>query len=158
MFIPLIVMMRLKSIFFTACMGVAVLTSTALASEQWLKSIPVAQELSQKHGKPVFVEFTGSDWCPPCIMMHKNVFSKEKFLEEAQKHFILVKIDIPQSDPKLSDKNQKVLEQYNVTGVPTVLLLDSKGKEFARFGASQHNTVEKMLAELERQLRIKDML
>ena len=27
--------------------------------------------------KNVLVEFTGSDWCPPCIAMRKNVFSKK---------------------------------------------------------------------------------
>ena len=90
-------------------------------------------------------------------MMDKNVFSKEAFLSGAQKNFILVKIDIPQGNPELSAKNEKVLNAYNVMGVPTVLLLDAEGKEFSRFTASQFNTVDKMLSELERQLRIKDM-
>ena len=69
----------------------------------------------------------------------------------------MVKIDIPQSDKELSEKNQKVLEKYGVKGVPTVLLMGTDGKEFSRFGASKFNTVEKMLSELERQLRMKDM-
>jgi len=128
-----------------------------MASDVWLKNIPDAQKLSKEQNKPLFIEFTGSDWCPPCIMMEKNVFSKEAFLERAQEKFILVKIDIPQADKELSEKNQKVLEEYEVMGVPTILLMDPAGKEFSRFSASEFNTVEKMLSELERQLRIKDM-
>jgi thioredoxin-related protein len=68
-----------------------------------------------------------------------------------------VKIDIPNSDKELKAKNQKVLEKYKVSGVPTVILLDPKGKEFSRFTASKFNSVDKMLAELKQQLRRKDM-
>jgi thiol:disulfide interchange protein len=150
-------MMKLRNIFSALAITLLTSASSVVAAEGWLKSIPEAQELSKETKKPIFVEFTGSDWCPPCIMMDKNVFSKEAFLTAAQKDFILVKIDIPQADPELSAKNEKVLDAYNVTGVPTVLLLDSAGKEFSRFSASEFNTVEKMLNELERQLRIKDM-
>lgn len=149
--------MKLRNTFFAIAVSLVASVSSTLAAEGWLKSIPKAQELSKETKKPIFVEFTGSDWCPPCIMMDKNVFSKEAFLSGAQKDFILVKIDIPQGDPELSAKNEKVLDAYNVMGVPTVLLLDAEGKEFSRFSASQFNTVDKMLRELERQLRIKDM-
>lgn len=105
----------------------------------------------------MLVEFTGSDWCPPCIMMGKAVFSKKEFLDNASKKFILVKIDIPKSDEALTAKNQEVMKQYKVQGVPTVLLLDGDNREFARIPAARFNTVEKFLAELERQLERKDM-
>ncbi|MGJ8673081.1 thioredoxin family protein [Rubritalea sp.] len=150
-------MMKQRITFLTVAISLLVSVSSVFAGEAWLKSIPEARELSEKTKKPIFVEFTGSDWCPPCIMMDQNVFSKEAFLSEAGKNYILVKIDIPQGDKALTKKNEKVLEKYNISGVPTVLLMDADGKEFSRFNASQFNTVEKMLAELERQLRIKDM-
>ena len=54
-------------------------------------------------------------------MMEKNVFSKDAFKSGAEKDFILVKIDIPNGDKKLKAKNQKVLEKYHVSGVPTVV-------------------------------------
>ena len=127
------------------------------AGDDWLTSIPEAQTLAKAEKKALFVEFTGSDWCPPCIMMEKAVFSKKAFVKGAKKDFVLVKIDIPNSDKALKKKNEKVLEKYKVNGVPTVLLLDSNGKEISRFTASRFNTVKKMLAELEKQLRMKDM-
>ncbi|MFC5050641.1 thioredoxin family protein [Rubritalea spongiae] len=150
-------MMSLSKTFLVTMMSFVVSVTSVFSADAWLKSIPEALKLSETEKKPIFVEFTGSDWCPPCIMMDKKVFSKKEFLEKAQEHYILVKIDIPQGDKELSKKNEKVLDEYEVTGVPTVVLLDPQGKEFSRFSASQFNTVEKMLGELERQLRIKDM-
>jgi thioredoxin-related protein len=85
----------------------------------------------------VLVEFTGSDWCPPCIAMRKNVFSKKEFVDAASKKFILVELDFPKGDKELSEKNQPLAEKYRIEGFPTVILLDSEGKEFTRFFASQ---------------------
>ncbi len=59
--------------------------------------------------------------------------------------------------PVKPPKNQKVLKKYGVSGVPTVLLIDPKGKEFSRFSASKFNAVDKMLDQLKKQLRLKDM-
>lgn len=150
-------MMKITKRVWVGAISLVLTCSNAFAGAGWLTNISEAQDESKRTQKPLFIEFTGSDWCPPCIMMEKAVFSKEKFLKGAKKDFILVKIDIPQGDQKLTEKNQKVLEEYGVTGVPTVLLLDEKGQEISRFSASRYNTVDKMLSELKRQLRIKDM-
>ncbi|MFC4992195.1 thioredoxin family protein [Rubritalea tangerina] len=150
-------MMRLKKTFLTAVLTFAASALSLVAGEGWMTNIDEAKKLSKEKNKPVFVEFTGSDWCPPCMMMEKNVFSKGAFKTGAEKDFILVKIDIPNGDKALRKKNEKVLEKYKVSGVPTVVLLDPKGKEFSRFSASRYNTVDKMLGQLKKQLRIKDM-
>lgn len=128
-----------------------------MAGEGWMTNIDEAVKKAKDENKSVMVEFTGSDWCPPCKMMEKEVFSKEEFVTEASKQYILVKIDIPNSDPELKAKNTKVMQQYKVQGVPTVLLLDAEGGEFSRFPASQFKTVETFLENLEHQLKRKDM-
>jgi thiol:disulfide interchange protein len=150
-------MMSLKKTLLSAIATLAVTVTSLFAGEGWMTNIDEAKELSKKENKPLFVEFTGSDWCPPCIMMEKKVFSKPAFKSGAEEDFILVKIDIPNGDKILKVKNQKVLDKYNVSGVPTVILLDPKGKEFSRFSASKFNSVDKMLAHLKQQLRLKDM-
>ena len=101
-------------------------------------------------------QFTGSDWCPPCIMMQKAVFSKSSFTRLVPKKFILVKIDIPRSNKAMSLKNSKVMRNYNVTGVPTILLFGDDGKEFSRFGASQYPTVEGFIDKLSAELKKKE--
>jgi thiol:disulfide interchange protein len=150
-------MMSPKKTLLSAIATLAVTVTSLFAGEGWMTNIDEAKALSKKENKPLFVEFTGSDWCPPCMMMEKKVFSKDAFKAGAEKDFILVKIDIPNGDKKLKAKNQKVLEKYRVSGVPTVVLLDPKGKEFSRFTASKFRSVDKMLGELKRQLRLKDM-
>ena len=122
-----------------------------------MTDVDAALAKGKKEKKPVMVEFTGSDWCPPCIMMHKKVFSKKAFTDGASKKYILVKIDIPKADKALYKKNQKVLKKYKVSGVPTVLLFGDNGKEFSRFSASQFPTVKGFLAQLDTEHEKKDM-
>jgi thioredoxin-related protein len=120
----------------------------AAASKAWSADLDAAFKKAEKEDKNVLVEFTGSDWCPPCIMMNKKVFSKEEFTDSASDDFILVKIDIPKGDKALTERNQPLLEKYEVKGVPTVILFDSEGEEYSRFVASSYPTVEGFLAHL----------
>ena len=51
--------------------------STAVAEEGWLVDFEKAKAQAAKEGKPILMEFTGSDWCPPCKALHKNVLVKD---------------------------------------------------------------------------------
>jgi len=124
----------------------------------WLADIEEGVAKAKEEGKAVLVQFTGSDWCPPCMMMHKNVFSKEEFLEKAVEQYVLVMIDIPNADPELRAKNEPVLEEWSVRGVPTIVLLDAEGEEFERFTASQYNTVESFLEHISEAHEKKDQI
>ncbi len=139
--------------------GVAALASTAFANtlEGWSTDLDAAIEQAKKDKKSVLVEFTGSDWCPPCIMMRKNVFSKSEFVEGASKNFVLVEIDVPKGDKEVHEKNMPIAEKYEIEAFPTVVLLDSEGKEFTRFIASEHPSVEGFLSHLDSSLEKKDL-
>lgn len=150
-------MMKALKQLMTAAFALAALSGAALAGDGWMTNVDEALAKAKTEKKPVLVEFTGSDWCPPCIMMDKQVFSKKAFVDEASKKFILVKIDIPKKDKELYKKNQKVLGKYKVKGVPTVILFGEDGKEFSRFSASQFRTVETFLGKLNTDLEKKDM-
>ncbi|NWK56404.1 DUF953 domain-containing protein [Verrucomicrobiaceae bacterium N1E253] len=144
--------------WMTAAVAMIAISASAVAGgKDWMTNVDDALAKAKTDKKPVMVEFTGSDWCPPCIMMDKKVFSKKSFVSKASEKFILVKIDIPRADKELSKKNQKVLKKYKVQGVPTVVLFDEEGKEFNRFTASQYPDVSKFLAHLDQALEKKDM-
>ena len=145
--ILIIILMKLHSYVFGTLASIA-LVSPAIAGDGWLTDIDTALAKAKEAKKDVFVEFTGSDWCGPCIAMHKNVFSKKEFLDNAGKSHILVSIDFPKKDPELSKKNEPIGEKYAIDGYPTVILLTSDGKEYDRFYATEYPTVEKMLAQL----------
>lgn len=123
-----------------------ILSLSAFAGgDGWLTNIEEGLEKAKKENKSVLVEFTGSDWCPPCIMMKKKVFSKEKFVEQASEKYVLVEIDIPRGNPELSAKNEPILDKYGVRGVPTVILMDAEKNEFDRFTASAYPSVSKFI-------------
>lgn len=123
----------------------------------WQTDLVNAKEQAKKEKKNLLVQFTGSDWCPPCKMMHQNVFSKEEFTKKASEKFILVELDFPKKDKELAKKNQPHAEFHKVEGFPTVILLDSEGKEFSRFFASEHPKVDLFLAHLTKTLEKKEL-
>ena len=43
------------------------------ADEGWLVDFEAAKQQAAKEGKSILMEFTGSDWCPPCIALKKKV-------------------------------------------------------------------------------------
>jgi thiol:disulfide interchange protein len=147
-------MMKAITWLAAVTVGVAAVSSTAFASapEGWSTNIQAAVAQAKKEKKAVLVEFTGSDWCPPCIMMRKNVFSKKEFIDPASKNFVLVEVDLPQRDKELAAKNTIIAERYKVEGFPTVVLLDSEGKEFSRFFAAEFPTVQDFLAHIDKSL------
>ena len=104
--------------------------------------------------KLVMVDFY-ADWCPPCIAMRKNVFSKKEFVDAASKKFVLVEVDFPKGDPAVKAKNDPLAEKYKIEGFPTVLLLTPAGKEFSRFYASEYPKIDDFLKHLDEALASK---
>jgi len=147
----------MKAITWLASFTAIALTATAFAAEGWETDLDKAIEKAKAEKKSVLVEFTGSDWCPPCIAMRKNVFTKKEFIEAASKKFVLVELDFPKGDKELAEKNQPLAEKYEIEGFPTVVLLDSEGKEFTRFVASQFPKVEDFLKHLDEALENKEL-
>lgn len=139
--------------------GVAALSAPAFANALpgWSTDLDKAFAQAKSEKKSVLVEFTGSDWCPPCIEMRKNVFSTKEFVKEASKKFILVELDFPNGDPAVKEKNQPFAEKYKIEGFPTVILFNPDGKEFSRFFASEHPSTKEFLEHLDSALERKDL-
>ncbi|BCU76468.1 thioredoxin family protein [Luteolibacter sp. LG18] len=139
--------------------GVAALSASAFSAtlEGWSTDLEKALATAKKEKKSVLVEFTGSDWCPPCIAMRKNVFSKKDFVDKASKKFVLVELDFPKAEKEIAEKNKPLAEKYKIEGFPTVVLLDPQGKEFNRFFASQFPDSEGFLKHLDESLTKKEL-
>ena len=109
---------------------------TFAAEEGWLVSFEEAKAAAAKEKKTIFMEFTGSDWCPPCKALAANVLTQEAFKTQAPKNFVLLKLDNPRDKSKQSEAEKaqypKLAAQYKVTGVPTVFLCDEQGRPFAK--------------------------
>ena len=126
-------------------------TITARAEVTWLTDLDAAKAKGLKENKPVLVDFTGSDWCPPCIQLHKVVFGSAEFAAVATK-YVLVELDYPRNKPQSAEvkaKNREWQQKYAVNSFPTILLLDAKsGEVFGRVGGFGGQTAKEYLDKL----------
>ncbi|HEY3915068.1 MAG TPA: thioredoxin family protein [Verrucomicrobiae bacterium] len=102
----------------------------AMAEATWLTSLPEAQALAKKENKLVFMDFEGSDWCPPCKKLDSDVFSKPEFEAYAKKNIVLVKVDFPDAKPQTAElkaANKALSEKYKVNGYPTLIVVKPDG-------------------------------
>lgn len=114
-----------------------------LWSVDFEKTIVIAK---QKNGD-LLLQFTGSDWCPPCKNLHKDVLTNSFFIQKITENFHLVKLDFPNDKSKQTEKeiaqNDRLKERYSITGFPTILLTDAYGRPYAwRVGYDGANAEE----------------
>ena len=132
----------MKNIFrlaITASIAFTVVAAASASGDLWLTSYKLAVSQSKKTGKPIMVNFTGSDWCHWCIQLDNEVFSKPEFKKWAQKNVVLLELDFPQRktlSAALKKQNDDLARKYAsvVPGFPTILFLDPDGSVFGKYG------------------------
>ncbi len=122
-------MKKLLSILALAVLfGIAV-PGTDLAGWETSYDKAVAEAKAKK--KPILALFTGSDWCPYCIKLEKNVLTQPEFKRYTRDNVVLLYLDFPrkkQLDAKLAAQNNSLAEKYKIVGFPTSLLLSADGR------------------------------
>ena len=121
------------------------LTINVFAQEgelDWHTDVNKAIELSIESEKPLFMFFTGSDWCGWCIRLQKEVFFKPDFVTWAKENLILVELDFPRRkklDETLKQQNDNLRQMFAVRGYPTgwfvVPEIEDKKVNFKRLGS-----------------------
>jgi len=83
--------------------------------------------------KPVLLDFY-ADWCGPCKMMAPVLTQlKEKMGDRLR----ILKIDV--------DKNQSLAAQYQVRGVPTLVLMQHQNVVWKQSGIMDVNTLQQTI-------------
>jgi len=127
------------SIIFLSCSGskkAAVnKTKVAFTSSSSMSDI---LEKAEKANKVVFVDIV-TDWCLPCKMMDKDVFSDPQIADFMNKNFINYKVDAEKGNGPM------VSLVYEVQAFPTLLFVDSKGEVIVKkVGAAYHSELMEM--------------
>lgn len=115
---------------------VFIATATLATGAEWGTDWEAAKTQAKKENKPIFVNFTGSDWCGWCIKLEKEVFSKKAFKDYAKDNLVLMEVDFPRKEKKKQSKevkaqNKKLDKEYKIEGYPTLFLLDAGGKKLS---------------------------
>jgi thioredoxin-related protein len=136
---------------FTACAALAVGSTVALAAAGWDDDYDKALAQAKADKKLVLLDFTGSDWCPPCKKLEKDVFSTSEFKDYAKENLVLVELDFPQGKKqakKVVEQNAKLQTQYAINGYPTLVVLNPEGKELARWVGYQPGGPGALIAKI----------
>src|SRR3954471_17955895 len=133
---------------------VALFAMLETAAADWQTDYAKALEMAKAQNKQVLLDFTGSDWCPPCIALRKRVLTSAEFGAYAQKNLILVEVDYPQrkkQSAELKAQNEKLSRQYGIDekGFPTIILVDPAGKVAREFTGYDGATTADLIAWIE---------
>jgi rhodanese-related sulfurtransferase/thiol-disulfide isomerase/thioredoxin len=102
----------------------------------WLTDFQKAKTQAKAEGKSILLFFHGSDWCPPCVQMQRQVIDSPEFAQFARQSLVLVDVDFPEKSKQseeLKRANLALKAKFNLSpelgeGFPTLVLLSESGE------------------------------
>lgn len=125
----------------TLCIAAALISLSALCKPaetgavpgEWTMDFDAARKVAAEQKIPIFINFTGSDWCTWCKHMEKEVFSKKEWMDYAKNSLMLVWIDFPKNKNLVPEKyrkrNQLLSKTFEIKGYPAYVILDDNGQD-----------------------------
>ena len=124
------------------------------ASVSWLGDFNTAKTEAAQNHKLILINFSGSDWCGPCIRLRKEILESNTFENYASDHLVLVRADFPRQKknqlPKEQVKlNETLADQYNPDGkFPFTLLVDEHGKVLRTWDGFPNETPDQFVSDI----------
>jgi len=104
----------------------------------WTNDFHAALVQARASDRPILAAFTGSDWCPFCFVLDREIFAGDAFQRYADANLVLFVADFPrdrQLPRALTRQNWLLHDAYSIEErFPTVLLLNPQGRILARTG------------------------
>jgi len=121
---------------------------------QWEPDFNNAKKSAKEKNELILLNFSGSDWCGPCIVLRKDYLESPAFTAMANENLVLVNADFPRKKanigtPEQVKRNEGLAEIYNKEGsFPLTLLLDADGKVLKTWHGKPEPTPEQWTAEI----------
>ena len=118
-----------KSVFSVIIIAVSVwmLWPVEKQSPEWEKYTTEVYEASLNSNDKIIIDFY-ADWCIPCKELDALTFSDPEVIN-ALSEFNSYKVDMTKT---MSDETALIREKFKIIGMPTILLINSKGEEIHR--------------------------
>ena len=116
----------------------------------WHSTLDRGESESRANGRPIFLLFTGTDWCPASKTLEAEVFNSSTFRGFANSNLVLVKVDLPQSGA--SGPAQALAQRYNVKALPSAFLIPPglPGRSFKYNGLNPVHYTQEITKQLQR--------
>jgi thioredoxin-related protein len=120
----------------------------------WHYNFDEAKQLAKQENKNILLSFSGSDWCGPCIRMHKEIFESDSFQKMADQYLVMVNADFPRmkKDQLPADQqklNDAMADKYDPQGIfPLTLLLNADGKVLKEWDGFPKETTDDFINEI----------
>ena len=115
--------------------AMAFLCTTNFVPSPWLTNLDKAEQKAKTEHKLILLNFSGSDWCIPCMKLKADIFDSDAFQDYAKDKLVLVNADFPrkkkdQLSKEQQQQNDALAAKYNPEGrFPFTILLDSNGNK-----------------------------
>jgi protein disulfide-isomerase len=124
-------------------MGLNTYAQEHQSSLEWNTDLVKAVDQAIAQNKPLFLFFTGSDWCGWCTRLQAEVFYLPEFEKWAKENVVLLELDFPRRTPQseeLRQQNMNIQRMFGVRGYPTVWFVnptkDGTEINFAKIGTT----------------------
>ena len=133
---------------------IVMLSIASFAEKGWQTDYDTARKMATEKGRYILLNFSGSDWCIPCIRLRKEIFETDEFLKFADSSLVLLNADFPRSkknqlSKEAQQKNDALAEKFNGAGqFPLTVLLTADGKVVHSWEGYPSNTNGSFIQQL----------
>jgi thioredoxin-related protein len=128
----------------------------------WETDFDQAKQKAQQEHKYILLNFSGSDWCGPCIKLHSEIFESAGFKKFADSNLVLINADFPrlkknQLSKDQQKKNDKLADKYNPQGsFPYTVLLNPEGKIIKSWDGFPNKTAEQFTGQIKELVNVRN--
>ncbi len=132
----------------------AILVTSFFSAITWSGDFNSAITEASKENKLIIINFSGSDWCGPCIRLRHEILESATFENYAKDHLVLVRADFPrqkknQLDAAQVKRNEALADKYNPDGnFPLTLVVDKDGKVLKKWDGFPNESPEDFVNDI----------